>query len=428
MQTLLLALCLGSFHAWKPITHPEGERQFQRWHDSAAGGTTSISVRHIIEEDDTLVVGDYCAKRWTGTKTRLSKLAKRNLVKLNGRPVFATQKCSVGDLLELSIESDVEKTDTETVQRIVEFHNHILNTLPPPGPGTLNPFIIYEDDHCAVLAKPAGVHSLVWVNTMKRQSLTFDSILPLILVPSKNKDCLQRPLPCHRLDARVSGCIVCAKTSTALSNINRQFEKRQVSKKYTAVVCGNISAALERGVLADGAAATPSISISKYENGMYKLTSIISGAVAETTISPVESVQCPQYGVLTLVELSPITGRRHQLRIHCAALGSPIFGDDLFFHEFQAVGNKAKVVNVRKGEGLFLACTGVSFWHPAPEDSETTPHHIAATVTAGATGAQSEEESGRRVVATAPVPMKFRKLMERAARGSAYQENSNTGT
>ena len=55
---------------------------------------------------------------------------------------------------------------------------------------------------------------------------------------------LPRPLPCHRLDARVAGCVVVAKTFQAIKDVTAQFAQRTVHKEYTAVLVGNVSAAI----------------------------------------------------------------------------------------------------------------------------------------------------------------------------------------
>ena len=399
---VLVVLSLGQTLSWSArlATYVEGEHLFKGWLEASANSVGISSVHHEVSElDDKMTVGDYCAKRWTGTKTRCAKLCKQSLVSLNGRLVYATQSISLGDILELRSlpEAAPPPLDLPLIHRIVDYANHLLQILPPPSLDSSDPFVVYEDDHCAVLKKPAGTHTLKWANTMKRQQLTFDTIFPLLLKPSPLNDCLSRPLPCHRLDARVSGCLVVAKTVSALANINAQFEKRRVHKVYQAVLCGDLDAALvnQPHHVGDSSLTT---------TPCYALSQPIDGADALTLVSrPIRQVECPQNGFLSLAELSPVTGRRHQLRAHCATvLGLPIVGDDLF---------DSDAGSVRRGEGLFLACTAVSFEHPGN------------SVGLG----ERYGDGGGRVSVAIPAPDKFSRILERAARGSAYAKAQGQG-
>lgn len=266
--------------------------------------------------------------------------------------------------------------------------------------------ILFEDDNMAIVFKPAGTHSLAWINTLKSNSLSFDSILPLLLAPSPCADCLPRPIPCHRLDARVSGCLVVAKTHAALAACNSHFEQRAVHKQYVAVCCGDVLAALSSPPLStstpteqfsleplpsssSSSSSSPS-SLSSSSSGPFRLSSTIDGAEAVTELSVARAAPSAQYGILSLCLLSPITGRRHQLRKHMAMLGCPIVGDDLFHSQAQP-GQP-----LRKGEGLFLASVSVSL--PHPKDPE------------------------RQVQASIHTPAKFARLLDRAESGARFQQ------
>ena len=403
LPAIVAALCLGQALSWSArlATYVEGVHSFNSWLEASA---KSVGISHEVnEQDEKMTVGDYCAKRWTGTKTRCAKLCKQNLVSLNGRLVYATQSISLGDILEIRSlpEAALPSLDLPLIHRIIDYANHLIHTIPPSLPDSIeiDPFVVFEDDHCAVVLKPAGTHTLSWANTMKRQQLTFDAILPLLLKPSPLSDCLSRPLPCHRLDARVSGCLVVAKTVSALANIAAQFEKRRVHKLYQAVLCGDLDAALlgQPHHVGDSSLTT---------TPCYALSQPIDGADALTLVSrPIRRVECPKNGFLSLAELSPVTGRRHQLRRHCASvLGLPIVGDDLFDTDADSV---------RRGEGLFLSCTAVSFEHPGNSGGEGI-------------GARYGNGDGRVSVAI-PAPSKFSRILERAASGAAYAKAQGQG-
>lgn len=186
--------------------------------------------------------------------------------------------------------------------------------------------VLFEDDTMAIVLKPAGVHAMSWRNTLKRRQLCLDDVLPLVLEPSKAADALPAPLPRHRLDARVAGPVACAKTRSAHVALGRAFEKGSVDKEYGALVVGAVASGT--------------------------VTSQIDGLDCETVVTAGDGHPCAVDTLLTDVALKPITGRRHQLRRHCAeTLGAPILGDDLYG-------------GPRKGIGLFLYCRRLAVPHP----------------------------------------------------------------
>lgn len=173
----------------------------------------------------------------------------------------------------------------------------------------MNPYIdiVYQDNDLVVLNKASGL-------------LSVPGRLP------EHKDCLQnrvqRVLPSativHRLDMATSGLIVMALNKPAHVAISRQFEQRQTQKSYVARVFGKLSqqeGSVDLPLICDW----PNRPKQKvdHENGKKSLTHYKVLSTEENS---------------TLVELTPITGRSHQLRVHMLALGHPILGDRLYAH------------------------------------------------------------------------------------------------
>jgi len=94
----------------------------------------------------------------------------------------------------------------------------------------LNKLIHYQ----AVVFKPSGVHSLGWTNTLKKRELTLTEALPVLLEPPpvlrRGGSVARPPTPLHRLDARVAGLMVVAKTAAGNTGMNQLFSDRLVTK------------------------------------------------------------------------------------------------------------------------------------------------------------------------------------------------------
>lgn len=189
--------------------------------------------------------------------------------------------------------------------------------------------VAMEDDHMAVVHKPAGL--AVSGNRFR----TLAQALPYNLVPSAAADALRVPLPVHRLDAATSGLVVVAKSGAAMVALGHFFAERKIQKTYHAIVAG---------------ALPPS----------GRIDAPIEGKPALTLFETCEEVPSHRHGALTLLRLHPHTGRTHQLRIHLAGIGHHIVGDRLYSPEEQRL----------RGKGLFLCATALTLPHPVFAEKE----------------------------------------------------------
>ncbi|MBX2840284.1 MAG: RluA family pseudouridine synthase [Flammeovirgaceae bacterium] len=183
--------------------------------------------------------------------------------------------------------------------------------------------VCYEDDYLAVIHKPAGV--LVSGNKLK----TIYNALPFNLQVSQQVGALSRPAPVHRLDFPTSGLLLVGKTSSAIIALSKMFEKKTIQKTYFAVAIGKME-----------------------KEGFIDLA--IAEKQAETNYKVLETVNSERFEFLNLVELKPLTGRRHQLRIHLSEIGNPILGDKDY-------GKPGLILN---GKGMYLHASGLKFHHP----------------------------------------------------------------
>jgi tRNA pseudouridine32 synthase/23S rRNA pseudouridine746 synthase len=190
--------------------------------------------------------------------------------------------------------------------------------------------ILFQDDHLLVLNKPSG----------------------LLSVPGRGpdlQDCLSArvqaafpsALVLHRLDRDTSGLMAMALDLATQRALNRQFADRTVEKSYVAVVFG--CPTVSEGVI--------DLPMRKdFDRPPCHMIDLVAGRPARTRWQLVE-----RHGDRSRLEVRPVTGRSHQIRLHLATLGHPILGDNLYAHD------EARAMSGR----LRLHATELSFIHPA---------------------------------------------------------------
>ena len=195
-------------------------------------------------------------------------------------------------------------------------NDRITVELPPlPGHPLAEPIpltVMYEDEGILVIDKPAGLtvhpapghpsHTLV------------NAILTLCPGLTMSGD-VTRPGIVHRLDKDTSGLIVIAKNDFAREYLATQFKSRTVTKRYLVLVKGRLSP--EQGIIEAPIGRDP-----HHRKRM---------AIVEAGRQAITRYQVRKYlDGYTLVEVSPLTGRTHQIRIHLSAIGYPVVGDPVY--------------------------------------------------------------------------------------------------
>ena len=170
------------------------------------------------------------------------------------------------------------------------------------------PRIVFEDDAILVVDKPAGllVHPT--------HSCRLNSLIHLL-----RADRPEIPLSlAHRLDRDTSGLILLSRTVEAARTLAGLFERREIGKTYLAIVHGRITPPSGR--------IDASLGVSQHLQVIFKRS--VDGRGAQRAVTDYRVLVAGDD--LSLLELTPHTGRRHQLRAHLAAIGHPIAGDKLY--------------------------------------------------------------------------------------------------
>jgi 23S rRNA pseudouridine1911/1915/1917 synthase len=219
------------------------------------------------------------------SRAALAKLFDKGLVKAKGKVLKA------GDKLH---------ADTPPEADLTSLREAVLDIDLP---------IMYEDDDCVVINKPAGV--LTHALGVHGNEASVASFLRSKVTGIEG----DRAGVVHRLDRPTSGVIIGARHQEALSWLQKQFSLRKVKKTYTAVVKGMLKQ--------DEAVIDMPIERNPKAPATFRVAP--NGKSAVTHYKVLRS-----NGKYSLVELRPETGRTHQLRVHLAKIGHPIVGDALY--------------------------------------------------------------------------------------------------
>jgi 23S rRNA pseudouridine1911/1915/1917 synthase len=290
----------------------------------------------------------------TGLSRReASLLVDSGAVMLDGAPVEQrSRRVGEGDRLEI----------TSPPRDVIEAEI-------PQGPeATVDFDVVYSDEHVIVVDKPAGLvvhhgaghHGGTLVDGLLARFPDLEALAPArepdrsdtsFLVGETYED-PGRPGIVHRLDKGTSGLMVVGRTEAAVASLSEQLGARTAGRQYLALVAGDV-------VHDEGVVDAP---IGRSSRMATRMAVTRSGRPARTSYRVIERMAGPP--PCTLVEATLETGRTHQVRVHMAAIGHPVAGDDRY-------GDSSRTMPLMVGPEpgpepgrLFLHAHKLAFDHP----------------------------------------------------------------
>ena len=190
---------------------------------------------------------------------------------------------------------------------------------------------IFNNNEFLIVNKPAGF--LTHGSDRIKEETLADQLMADYPELKKIGDDPYRPGIIHRLDRLVSGLLVIARTQASFDNLKTQFQKRTITKKYTALVYGRIDKDEDK----------INFLIKRSTKG-YKMAAIpVTSKGKKTTngrIAITYFIITKRYINYTLLKVKIKTGRTHQIRCHLAAYSHPLVGDDIYSTKKTRIKNK----------------------------------------------------------------------------------------
>ncbi len=253
--------------------------------------------------------------------TRIRRLIAEGDVLVNGERSLKGVRLQPGDKVAVKI-----------------FAAEKSSTTPEPIPLE----ILHEDDQIVVVNKPVGL--LVHPSNREKSGTLTNG---LVYHFWQTSGAPIRPGLIHRLDRNTSGVIVVAKTPRAHRTLSKHFRERWVKKFYLALLSGRVEK--------DAGEINAPIGCDAKLWPHWRVMPEGEGGKTAQTLYRVER----RFNDHTLVELEPLTGRTHQLRIHCNLIGHPIIGDPIYASSVDPIAAKLKLKH------HLLHAARLVFRHPA---------------------------------------------------------------
>jgi 23S rRNA pseudouridine955/2504/2580 synthase len=307
---------------------------------------SGVQIRAVGPEDTELRLDRWFKRHFPGLgHGRLEKLLRTGQIRIDGKRARAGDRLETGQNIR--------------VPPLEEWAGGPPRPIPPAQPrdsdiAALRAAVLYRDDDVIVLNKTAGLAVQGGTGTVHHLDGLLDAL---------RFDAAERPRLVHRLDKDTSGVLLLARNAPAAAALATAFRSKTARKVYWAIVVG--LPLPRQGKIDMALAKLPG-------RGGEKMAPEDDGKSAVTYYSVIENAG----DKASFVALLPITGRTHQLRAHCLALGTPILGDG----KYGGAGSQIPgAPNVRL---LHLHARSISLPHPRGGILQATaplPPHMLTT-------------------------------------------------
>lgn len=263
----------------------------------------SILEKHLVKGlQESVRIYDYLPGKFNTISSRkgIKKAFKREQILCNG--------------LKVNSAAFIKNNDEIVLQ---------INDFQPKKPYLKNIPVLFEDNYLAVVCKHPGL--IVSGNQWK----TLENAVFHNLLKSDEVDAMPKPLATHRIDAMTGGIVLFAKTYSMRTELGKLFENHLIKKKYLAAVHGEVE-----------------------EHGFFATS--VEGKSAKTLYKLIKQLNIDSHPI-SIVECEPVTGRKHQIRVHFAENGNPLIGDKQY-------GISKLNMDQRS---MYLFSKSISFTHPA---------------------------------------------------------------
>ena len=235
----------------------------------------------------------------------IEKILRKNNIKVNRKKIKTSYRVQTGDIIEIYSIDKLKIADRPKTIKYKPTNKEV---------GEYDDFILEDNENFLVINKPTGT-------AVQSGTNSFRNIIDILKDTKYFEN--TKPFIVHRLDKETSGVLIVAKNREYAQLFTSLFRIRRMHKTYLAVTHGKVSPKIK----------TMEDELVTYDNGK----KIIQKAVSHLNIIKNSS----EY---SLVELNPITGRKHQLRKQLYNIGNPIVGDNKYFIDRR--GNKKAKINL----------------------------------------------------------------------------------
>ncbi len=302
--------------------------------------TSKVRMVEIDEANATQRIDNFLISKLKGVpKSRIYRMIRKGEVRVNSKRAKAQYRLKMGDSVRIPPVRTASVSNPEAGARLIE--------------SRLSNRILYQDDDFLAINKPFGI--AVHGGT----GLSFGLIEGLRAL-RKNDRFLELV---HRLDRDTSGCLLIARKRSMLRQLHESFRNNEVGKRYTALLSGAFP---RKKVRVD-----QPLRKNIRKSGEWMVEIREDGKASST-----DFLRIRKFSQSSLVEVSPKTGRTHQIRVHAAHLGFPLAGDERYGED--EFNRKMRVFGLKR---LFLHASCLEFRHPrdgrkmrieAPLDPELT--------------------------------------------------------